>query len=370
VWVIFFFIPPVESAEPPTVGLVPAVHFKPKPSEELVEGQAPRLKLGDVYASDLEVEVFNEVNQARTNPAAFGYGNLSPVPPLEWNAALLYVAWLHSVDMAADNYFNHDSYDRSGENLILVRSWSDRIREWYSFNTPIAENIAWNTSGSAHEIVQAWMDSQGHRENIMNISNAYTEGAIGIATGNGKVYWTHDFGGRAISHNLTVDDLAFDPPSPQPGDTVNVSFHVSEMGETDAFPVEVSIYRGNPASGGVPIVTAYQMGPIVQAHLSYALAGDVDTTGFPADSEIYIWVDPNNRFPEGSETDNLAYRKLFTGTAFSMCDLNRDTAVNSLDVFRFSMGWQQSDSAANLDGTGLVNSKDMVLILSHWPADH
>jgi uncharacterized protein YkwD len=350
--------------------LVPAVHFNPTPGEGPKAEIEPRLKLGDIYASSLEIEVFNLVNQARTNPAAFGYGNLTPVPPLEWNAALLYVAWLHSVDMAADNYFNHDSYNRSGGALVFFRSWADRVREWYVHNTSISENIAWNTSGSAQEVVQAWMNSQGHRENIMNISGNFTEGAIGIATGNGKHYWTHDFGGRSISHNLIVADLTFDPASPQPGETVRVSFQISEIGETDAFPVEVSVFRGNPHAGGIPITSAYQMGPIVQSQVEYSLAGNVNTTGFPLDTEIYIWVDPNNRFSELSEADNLINRKLFSGGSYATCDLNRDSQVDGRDVFRFARGWQQSDPTANLDSSGLVTPTDLVSLLSHWPADH
>lgn len=354
---------------PSEVGLIPPVAQGPVSPEEAGKWLDRSVKLGDVSPSALEIEVFNLINQARANPGAFGYGYLTPAPPLHWNAALLHIAWVHSQDMATENYFNHDSYNLVGGQLVFDRSWVDRVRSQYPFNTNISENIAWNTSGSAQGIVQAWMDSQGHRENIMNISGIYTEGAIGVATGNGKTYWTHDFGGREISYNLEIANLAFNPSSPNPGDTVNVSFQINNLGQTDAFPVEVVVYRGNPHSGGTPLTNVYSMGQIVQSGVAYGLNGNLNTTGYPTDTEIYVWLDPNSRFAETNESDNLIHRVLFEGGGL-LCDLNADGLVNGLDIFRFARGWCQNDPTCNLDGVGHVSAGDLLLFAGNWPTDH
>lgn len=54
-----------------------------------------------------------------------------------------------------------------------------------------AENVAWNYP-SAEAVVAAWMDSPGHRANILNCS--YTRIGTGHATSaDGEPYWTQQF---------------------------------------------------------------------------------------------------------------------------------------------------------------------------------
>lgn len=55
------------------------------------------------------------------------------------------------------------------------------------------ENIAWN-QGSEKEVVNAWMNSAGHRANIMNRS--FTNVGFGVAYDEkGEPYWCTCFGG-------------------------------------------------------------------------------------------------------------------------------------------------------------------------------
>lgn len=55
------------------------------------------------------------------------------------------------------------------------------------------ENIAWN-QGTEKEVVRAWMNSTGHRENILNRS--FTHIGFGVAFNkNGEPYWCTCFGG-------------------------------------------------------------------------------------------------------------------------------------------------------------------------------
>ncbi|GII31715.1 hypothetical protein Pmi06nite_51570 [Planotetraspora mira] len=102
--------------------------------------------------------------------------------PLKANAKLRAAAFGHSADMSAKNYFDHDSKDG--------RTFVDRIKAaGYSFSAA-AENIAKGYS-SAAAVVDGWMNSSGHRANILNCT--YTEIGVGYAKAGGP-YWTQDFG--------------------------------------------------------------------------------------------------------------------------------------------------------------------------------
>jgi len=100
------------------------------------------------------------------------------------NAKLASAAQAHSADMAANNYFSHDSQNG--------KSPFDRMKDaGYSFSAA-AENIAMGQKTAA-EVMSAWMNSAGHKANILNCT--YTEIGVGYAKDkNGAPYWTQDFG--------------------------------------------------------------------------------------------------------------------------------------------------------------------------------
>lgn len=107
--------------------------------------------------------------------------------PLQLNEKLDDTAESHSQDMAVNHYFSHDSLDGS--------SASDRAKnEGYNYST-FGENIA---AGQAtpEDVVQAWMNSPGHRANILNPN--FKDIGIGyyyLANDSGyHSYWTEDFG--------------------------------------------------------------------------------------------------------------------------------------------------------------------------------
>jgi uncharacterized protein YkwD len=125
--------------------------------------------------SPLAAEVLRLINDRR---AANG------CRPLAANATLTVVAQAHSADMAAHNYFSHDSL--SGQSPF------DRMdAAGYRF-TAAAENIAAGQPTPA-SVVTAWMNSSGHRANILNCG--YRETGVGYASGGSYgTYWTQDFG--------------------------------------------------------------------------------------------------------------------------------------------------------------------------------
>ncbi|MGW0808126.1 CAP domain-containing protein [Nonomuraea sp. NPDC002799] len=106
--------------------------------------------------------------------------------PLQHDARLRRAAFGHSADMAKNDYFDHDSQD--GRDMV------DRMRATGFTGTAWAENIAMGQR-SAAQVVQGWMDSDGHRQNIMNCS--YTLIGVGAAKdAQGQIYWTQDFAAR------------------------------------------------------------------------------------------------------------------------------------------------------------------------------
>lgn len=113
--------------------------------------------------------------------------------PLVDNGQLASAADGHSRDMVAQRYFAHTSLDG--------RTPGDRIAAaGYTPNRTWGENIAAGTGSyaTAESIVKGWMNSPGHRSNIL--SSSYRDSGIGVALGypsggSGATY-THDFGSR------------------------------------------------------------------------------------------------------------------------------------------------------------------------------
>ena len=105
---------------------------------------------------------------------------------LSLNAKLSNVATLKSQDMINKNYFDHTS-PTYGSSFDMMKQFN------ISYKTA-GENIAKGQKTPA-EVVKAWMNSQGHRENILNKN--YTEIGIGVAKdANGTLYWTQMFIGK------------------------------------------------------------------------------------------------------------------------------------------------------------------------------
>ncbi|MEN3359724.1 MAG: hypothetical protein V7637_3706 [Mycobacteriales bacterium] len=107
-------------------------------------------------------------------------------PALTVNATLTRVAQAHTSDMATHNYFSH--YSRSGA------SPADRMTAAGYRWSRAAENIAAGQT-TADAAVVAWMNSPGHRANILNCR--LTQIGVGYAVNNAstyRTYWTQDFG--------------------------------------------------------------------------------------------------------------------------------------------------------------------------------
>ncbi|MFI6450128.1 CAP domain-containing protein [Streptosporangium amethystogenes] len=103
--------------------------------------------------------------------------------PLVSDPQLRSAAQGHSADMAAKNYFSHTSPDGTDMTARIKASGFSPMRAW-------AENIAMGQRTPA-EVVKGWMNSSGHRANIMNC--AYTHLGVGVANSSRGIYWTQNF---------------------------------------------------------------------------------------------------------------------------------------------------------------------------------
>jgi uncharacterized protein YkwD len=82
--------------------------------------------------------------------------------------------------MAQRKYFSHTTPEGV--------TFDQRIRA-AGYSKPAAENIA-QGQRSAEQVMQSWMQSKGHRDNILNCDY----NTIGVAVDTNGWYWTQDFG--------------------------------------------------------------------------------------------------------------------------------------------------------------------------------
>ena len=112
---------------------------------------------------------------------------------LRLNRRLSRAARGHSKDMARRGYFDHTSPGgASFVDRIRRTGYLSGARRW-----AVAENLGWATGAlsSPRGITRAWMDSAGHRANVLSAS--YREIGIGVASGPGpRAIYTTDFGAR------------------------------------------------------------------------------------------------------------------------------------------------------------------------------
>ncbi|MEK7649672.1 MAG: CAP domain-containing protein [Patescibacteria group bacterium] len=179
-----------------------------------------------------EIALLVLANEARSNPAAFGYTN-PIVPPLRWSDELARAARAHSVDMAENNCYQHNSCNG--------QTWWKRIQAYYPGWTALAENII-TVGGIPEYMHRDWMNSAGHRAHIL--SGGLVDFGAGIALGESNFglieYGTEDFGTRSLPALTSYPTL--------PGGTI-----LPRLGGTQSRVLMVNYYHYN---GGTPQVKA------------------------------------------------------------------------------------------------------------------
>lgn len=141
-----------------------------------IEEETPAEDAGSEPADTVaayEQEVFDLVNQIRAE---------NGLEPFVYNVTLAETARAHSQDMIDRNFFSHTNPD--GEDPF------DRMRDNGLSFSMAAENIAAGQR-TPEEVVNSWMNSEGHRANILG---GCEELGVGLALGGSYgYYWTQCF---------------------------------------------------------------------------------------------------------------------------------------------------------------------------------
>jgi uncharacterized protein YkwD len=133
------------------------------------------------YLTDL----MNAINAARATARSCGSQSYAATTPLAWNDTLLAAAAAHSQDMAQNNYFEHNSQNGT--------TFDKRITSAGYNWSAAGENIAAGYR-TVNDVMQGWLKSEGHCQNIM--SPSFKE--VGVACAKGATssafssYWTMD----------------------------------------------------------------------------------------------------------------------------------------------------------------------------------
>jgi uncharacterized protein YkwD len=133
-----------------------------------------------------ENQVLTLVNQKRAAGASCGGVYKPPAPALTLDTRLRCAARVHSKDMGTNNFFSHTGSNGS-------TPWQRITNAGYVYSTA-GENIAAGYS-SPSAVVDSWMKSTGHCNNIMNPSFVHL--GVGYFYASGSTYghyWTQDFG--------------------------------------------------------------------------------------------------------------------------------------------------------------------------------
>ena len=147
----------------------------PSASRETPDEREARARLEtEARVSEIEQEVHVGINVERARKGG---------SPLRWDQQLAAVARAHSDDMTNQGYFSHDTPEGLGP--------SDRIDRagyscWKSTHYGVAENIAIETAvrdpdRTAAEAVRGWVNSPGHRANLLG--KQYDRTGVGASFG-------------------------------------------------------------------------------------------------------------------------------------------------------------------------------------------
>lgn len=140
-------------------------------------GEPTPISCGETTDEALIAQVIVLVNAERAKVGA---------PPLTENPKLKAAATVHNNNMACLNFFDHTGQDGSQPD--------ERVT---------AQNYAWANTGeniaagqaTAEDVMNSWMNSEGHKANILNPD--FTEIGVAYASKDGSEwgkYWTQVFG--------------------------------------------------------------------------------------------------------------------------------------------------------------------------------
>jgi len=211
------------------------------PTSSAPTGSLPSPLLGDTAAAGNKLnssEIIYWTNLERTK-------NDNGLKTLTENSLLTQIAIARVQDMFDKGYFAHIS--PTGDSAIKMA-----VRDNYSYIS-IGENIALGNFSGSRDLVNAWMNSPGHRANILNIN--YTE--IGVAAIEGmykgeKVWISAQIFGRPLSDCVPVDTSIKDEISKDKSSAESLNAKLTSLqaelntmggADTDVYNAKVAEYN-------------------------------------------------------------------------------------------------------------------------------
>ncbi len=177
--------PTATPAPSPTAVTLPAATSVPAPATSRAVARttppappppaSPRPSPESSRVTDLENQVTTLINRERERAGC---------ARVRTDERMRTAARRHSADMAEHDYFSHTG--RNGSSFV------DRLADaGYPRRDAAGENIAYGYP-TAQSVVDAWMASTGHRNNILNCDARAT--GVGLAYQGRTAYWTQEFG--------------------------------------------------------------------------------------------------------------------------------------------------------------------------------
>lgn len=240
-------------------GVIPTPPANPDPTTPSLQYAGCAGQVVAAYNSDFEQQVIDLVNQERTREG---------LTLLTRSEGLTNAARYHAADMSQDNYVSHVTRDRIDgvlQDVPNCGTW-DRIANYYS--GAIGETIGAGYH-SPEAVMQGWMNSEGHRNIILNPSTRAI--GVGFYQGGGDYhsYWVQDFGTKIdasttpvlgnLPENLvffySIPDQKLYPPKQ--------GFSPTNVGNNDPLTWQLtnlgSFFSADPGSGTTP--TSIQITP-------------------------------------------------------------------------------------------------------------
>ena len=140
---------------------------------EVSKPQNPRAD----FVAQVEAEVFRLTNKARAT---------NGLPVLGAEPKLREIAWGHSADMLANDYFAHE--DESGCSSSCRATSAGYPWRAIGENIYMMSGYKLTPEKTAQMIVDGWMNSPGHRKNILGES--FTVSGVGVVHDGTSVYVT------------------------------------------------------------------------------------------------------------------------------------------------------------------------------------
>ncbi len=158
--------PPVQT--PPVVTLPPTTSPNNPPSDTPTS-----------FAAQVEQEVFARINTERAK---------NGLAQLALDSTLTTLARAHSTDMVTNSYFSHT--DLSGCDGACRFTNAGYAYSWMGENIYTMTGYSLTPAATADMVVSGWMNSPGHRANILNTH--FTNQGIGVAVQGSTVDVTQD----------------------------------------------------------------------------------------------------------------------------------------------------------------------------------